>query len=344
MAAKKEVRLVINIEGMVQTCLDENGMDAIKMIIKSNDKISNFTILKRILEKNIKIEEADDDQNQDIRSIVENDICQYFLYGKNVASETISQLNGAINNKDKESIRSHAIALANEIIMNPFIHNPEHGIKRKSEAVKQISSDASDDALGTRTCTLEIDNAKLPSLKSIVSSTTERLERDNFFAISKLVESTSMKPLRNFSPIKEIESSYTLDELYTKTYENTDELLINHGIKLINEKIHAIRNTMFYSKLGLITIGQQVCKMFDSEEDLRIVLSISEHIAQILSKEQPLHEEQILHEEQPSTENDSKKLSRTQKIIILAGIVLFLIASALFIAYSRNTTKLNRVS
>ncbi|KAI5193236.1 hypothetical protein NEMIN01_2432 [Nematocida minor] len=285
----KEVKLMIDIKGIVETCQAMKSMDDIKAVIEYNDNIGRLAILKRMLEDNLRIENSPytGNENQYIIETVENEICQYFMYRyPRVISRLISKLNDAIKNEEDELIRSHAIALANEIVeLNPFIYNPEYGISRKSEAVEKIKSDVSNDKLGTRTCTLEINDAKFPSLKSMAEYAAESLNRDFSYFGSYSLLPMGMLFLNELTFVGEY---YTLDELYTNTCEGTDVLLVDYGRDLIHknyaeildivQKIMGMKNSMAQKQY----IIDQVNALFASKEDSKAVLSIIKNIGPIV--------------------------------------------------------------
>ncbi|KAI5189824.1 hypothetical protein NEMIN01_0687 [Nematocida minor] len=285
----KEVKLVINIKGIVEVCQAMKSMNDIKAAIKHKDNISQLTILKRLLKDNLRIENSpytNDDDNQYIIETAENEICQYFVYRYPVFPRAISELNDAIKNEEDESIRSHAIELANKIMeMNPLIYRIEHGISRKSEAVEEIKSDVSNDKLGTRTCTLEINDVKFPSLKRMAKYSTESLNRYVSQSISRSLDSENLLFLNESTPIGEY---HTLNELYTNTCEGTDVLLIEYGMDLIHKKYVEIRDIvqkvmeMKNSMDKKQYIIDQVNALFASKEDSKAVLSIIKNIGPIL--------------------------------------------------------------
>ncbi|KAI5193289.1 hypothetical protein NEMIN01_2450, partial [Nematocida minor] len=285
----REVKLVIDIKRIVEACLTMKSKNDMKADIECDNTVGRLAILKHMLKDNLKIEDSSysADDNQHIIEAVENDICQCFIYRY---PRVIIRLNNAINNKEKdEIIRSYAIELANELIeLNPLVYNPEHGINRKTETVEKIKSDTSDDALGTRTCTLEIDDEKFFNLKSMAEYTAKSLDRYVLYSVSYFIDSMGMLFLKLFPLIKEY---YTLDYLYAEKDEKTNLLLVDHGLGLIHKKYHKIREII--EKLKKVgkddeaqkqSIIDELKGLFDSEEDFKVVLSIIKNIRRILNE------------------------------------------------------------
>ncbi|KAI5193314.1 hypothetical protein NEMIN01_2470 [Nematocida minor] len=289
----KEVKLVIDIKGIVETCKAMKSIFGVKMAIECDNNVGRLAILKHMLKDNLKIEDSSysADDNQYIIKTAENEICQSFIYRYPVFPRIISKLNDAIKNEEKdEIIRSYAIELANELMeMNPLVYNPEHGISRKTEAVEKIKLDASDDTLGARTCTLEINDAMFPSLRSMADYTTESLNRDTFYHLSSSLQPTGMFLLKDFASAS-IKEYYTVYGLYTKRDEKTNLLLVNYGLYLIHENYFKILGIikkikkMNNDKAQKQSIIDQVNGLFASEEDFKVVFSVIENIESIIAE------------------------------------------------------------
>ncbi|KAI5193208.1 hypothetical protein NEMIN01_2413, partial [Nematocida minor] len=291
---RREVKLIINVEGIVQKCRDINSMEDMKEVVKYDDKLSHLAILKCILKDNLKIENSpySDEENQHILSILENDIYYYFLYHGFEASRVMFELRDELENKYDDLIRTRAISLVNELInSNKFIYNPDHGMNRKNEGVKFIKiNDGTDkNNLGTRTYTLEIDDAKLPDLKRIADFTEETLNRDNLRIASYYVRFKNILLLKDFVSIQDC---YTLEDLYTKKDEKTNMSLVDYGLDLIHKKYFEIRDLVEKAKEAnddeaqKQSIINQLNGLFPSEGDMRVFLSIIENSPKILNEKE----------------------------------------------------------
>ncbi|KAI5193290.1 hypothetical protein NEMIN01_2451 [Nematocida minor] len=284
-----EVKLLIDIEGMLNTCKEIKGMQDMRAAVENENSVGKLAVLKRILKNNLKIENSPytADDNQYILDIVENDFYQYALHIGHEGTAVVSELNRAIKKGEDAPIMSSFISLASEIIApNPFIYNPEHGIHRKDRKIEKIKADDGRAKLGSRTYTLEIDHAKFPDLKRAAQSAKERLDKQNFGYIPGLMDSVETGVLKNFAPLDKL---YTVHSLYTARDKETDALLVDHGVQLIQEKYDEVRDILkkieevedVNDRAQQESIAAQLNELYPSEEDLRAVVSTLENIEKI---------------------------------------------------------------
>ncbi|KAI5192960.1 hypothetical protein NEMIN01_2316 [Nematocida minor] len=264
---KREVKLKVNVEGIVKACQSSE----VKSMFRSKFPSERFfPMLKKILDKNLEIEgEYSEEEKEDILNIVKTRIYDCSVYHFS-ALDTDNLYYALEKENNDDFIKEKAIALINSIIgQNPAIYNPEHGVCRKNN-----SADAVGDDLSPITCTLEIDDAKFSNLKGMLHFTSEILDRKLLCSMS--FGCSLMDDLKVYLSGK---TYYTLDELYTSMYKNTDIPLVDYGLKLLFNKYQEMENIIKENKTegadaeNKQKIVKEISNLFISE-DLEIVLSI----------------------------------------------------------------------
>ncbi|KAI5191707.1 hypothetical protein NEMIN01_1640 [Nematocida minor] len=289
--SRREVKLKINMEGVLNACksIDKKCVEDVYTMYSYNTPLSFVKKLKVILSDNIKIEsEYSEEENKAVFDIIINDICQYLINAACGLGEITYKLCGALKyNNDKISKNMIAI-IANKLIKpNPLIYRPEHGINiqfDKNKPLENIDSDDENADLSTRTCTIEVDSTGFSSMESFLQASTERLDAYNLYYFSALDD---LKSIEDFEDLL-IEKHYTVNDLYDKTYKNTDVLLIDYGMRLICEKqkeieelnklIEEIECASDDKKKDSLVL--QIYKLF-SREDLEIIYSIINNLLDI---------------------------------------------------------------
>ncbi|KAI5192961.1 hypothetical protein NEMIN01_2317 [Nematocida minor] len=283
--AMKEVKLEINIEGILRECqsLDRNDIS-----ITSVEEINYMNILKRILKDNLKIEskELSEEKKETILKIIKNDICQHLTYSLN--EDYMTQfMSYKLLSGVEEKFKYAFTFLANTLINpNPLIYNSEHGINRQFDMHGKIDSvDLSNGELdlSTKTCTLMVDDT---NLENILQLTSECLDRENAYSVLSLMRLLNMNLFRKYTSVK---GCYSLDDLYTK--EENKVPLIDYGLKLIYEKYHLIERLIKYIKEmespsnnnKVQDIPEKLSKLFKKEE-LEVVFSILNNEGGIIYK------------------------------------------------------------
>ncbi|KAI5193206.1 hypothetical protein NEMIN01_2411 [Nematocida minor] len=281
----KEAKLKINAERIVQSCRIASRI--YDMSYMSSDRVKYHTLLKAILEKNLEIESEhlSKKEKQEVLSMIENNICQYLLFTR-FGCSSVEKLHEVLESKNDKMIEAHAICLANEIIQpNLQIYSPGHGIHRQTgegEKVELIKFGGGD--LRTRTCTLQIDDTKFSGLENAARFASESLDRELFFNFSISMQMMGIEILKNHMPV---ETPYTLDQLYSDRHENTDVLLIDHGLRLIRDKYAAIEHLVDLVKriekmpnCDTKNLQREITSVLKKEE-LKLVISITENLGAI---------------------------------------------------------------
>ncbi|KAI5189825.1 hypothetical protein NEMIN01_0688 [Nematocida minor] len=287
----KEAKLKINVEGILDACQSSKTMKDMYKAREFGSDLANLTVLKNILDRNMEIESENysEEEREILLNTIKNNIYKYFMYTDH-RKETICDLQRALNSENRKIIKSAVIPLIKRLgAPNILIYNPEHGIRM------QIDMDETPESIGlidpdisTRTYTLEIDNTKFASLESLNWSSSESLCREFFCLTKNLYNLGSVNALKKYTSEKEY---YTLDELYTKTYEGTDVSLIDYGLNLILEKyyetavlikkakeIEANFNINTYNE-----IKAEIKELF-VQEDLKIAISTINSFEEILEE------------------------------------------------------------
>ncbi|KAI5192620.1 hypothetical protein NEMIN01_2119 [Nematocida minor] len=280
----REVKLKIDAEGIVKAALCIKNMKNMDKVVASCDRVSYLAILKNILDRNIRIEsEHKDGKEKTILDIVKNDIYQCFTHNEYMAPSA-NNLHYALKHGNDRSIRQETIYLINDLITpNTLIYSPEHGIYiqvDRNEPLESIDSQDDNADLSTRTYTLQVDDE---NLENVLQITSENLDRQNLCYLSILPDLKYMAAIKKYSSVEEF---YTLDELYTLTKDGVP--LVDYGLRLIHEKYHdivelvdLIEEVKVISNKPQDTIKKEVSELFTTEEDLRIAISISNHVEQI---------------------------------------------------------------
>ncbi|KAI5192377.1 hypothetical protein NEMIN01_1991 [Nematocida minor] len=283
----REVKLKINVEGILNECKSINGTDNIDFYITAGTKPRYSIMLERIFNGNLEIEgKHSDKENEMLLNIVKNRFYQS-LVDNNHQALGMHYLYDALKGRHDRSIAHEAISLANDLIkINPFIYNPKYGVTRKygtDGPIKSIDPDDESADLSARTCTLEIDDADFLNLKSLMRLTSESLNRQNLDYIAVLVGSVDMDVLKKYSSIK---SYYTLEELYDLGKDGMP--LADYGLNLIYEKYYRIEELIGllkdmenkYSEPKDITA--KVDEIFaHKKDDLKIIISVASSLKKI---------------------------------------------------------------
>ncbi|KAI5193016.1 hypothetical protein NEMIN01_2360, partial [Nematocida minor] len=135
--AMKEVKLTINVEGILKKC---QSMDRNDASITSVRTISHMNMLKRIIKNNLKIEskELSEQKKETILKIIKNNIFQHLTYSLNEDS-TMRTMVYELLSGDEEDVKCVFISLANTLINpDPLIYNPEHGINRQFDTHRKM--------------------------------------------------------------------------------------------------------------------------------------------------------------------------------------------------------------
>ncbi|KAI5191929.1 hypothetical protein NEMIN01_1747 [Nematocida minor] len=277
----KEAKLKIDIDGIIKACKSINSADAMKEYVAGENKISHLFILKYILKDNLKIEsdEHSEEEREDILDIVKNNIYRYFI-DATYEVEDMDKLHEALKTGKSAPIESEAISLIDKFVKpNPFIYSAKHGIRRKNNTDEDESTDPS-----TRTYTLEIDDANTPpNLKSLARFTSAGIDGLFLNYIFNLLLQ-SARVLKNYS---DDSTYYTLDKLYSTTYEDTGVPLVDYGLSLFCEKYYKIAELvekireMETNKASREDIVGKIRKVL-SPEELSLLFSIKNDIPKIV--------------------------------------------------------------
>ncbi|KAI5192047.1 hypothetical protein NEMIN01_1795 [Nematocida minor] len=285
--ARREVKLKIDMEGVLNACksIDKNYIEGIGDMYDFDNLLRFLKKLKVILSDNIKIEsEYSEEENKAVLDIIINDICQY-LIDTQYGLETIRGLCFALKNNNDKMSKNMIVIISNELIKpNSLIYRPEHGINMqfdKDKPLENIDPDDENADLSTRTYTLEIDSTGFSSMESFLQASAVRVDIYNLYYFSALADLKSMDDFE----VSLIEKHYSLSDLYTKTYKNTDVLLIDYGTRLVYEKqkeieelnklIKEMERTSDDKKKNDLIL--QIHKLF-SREDLGIIYSIRNNL------------------------------------------------------------------
>ncbi|KAI5189866.1 hypothetical protein NEMIN01_0729 [Nematocida minor] len=289
---RREVKLKVDMEGVLNACksIDKECVeDVYTMYYSSSDTLLRFVKkLKVILSNNIKIESKySEEENKAVLDIIMNDICQYLINAACGLGEITYKLCIALKNSNDKISKKMIAIIANDLIKpNSFIYRPEHGINMqfdKDKPLENIDPDDENADLSVRTYTLEVDSTGFTSMESFLQASAERLDAYNLYYFSALDDLN----FTNDSNLL-IEKYYSLSELYTKTYKNTDVLLIDYGTRLVYEKqkeieelnklIEEINCTSDDKKKDSLIL--QIYKLF-SRKDLGIIYSIINNLRDI---------------------------------------------------------------
>ncbi|KAI5192116.1 hypothetical protein NEMIN01_1812 [Nematocida minor] len=289
----KEVKLKINVSKIVQSCKLINTEES-DVRIKSNEPVEYLAILKSIISESLEIESStcSKKEKEDVLNTIKNNIYRYFAYNDYRRPDVMHNLHFALSIRDTATIEYETIRLLNELIMpNPFIYNPNHGIRRKNankERPENITLFSKiPDSLCTRAYTLEIDDRNSSSLESMLHFASESLDRENFRDISNSLNLRNIKFLKEYSSIEEL---YSLDKLYATPYKDTCVPLVDYGLKLIHTNYNEILDLMKmireikYSDANNNSpedIVKKISSLFASEEDLKIVISVGNNLEKI---------------------------------------------------------------
>ncbi|KAI5192918.1 hypothetical protein NEMIN01_2288 [Nematocida minor] len=292
----REVKLKVNVEGIVKSALSIKNKYDQEFYNTSSEQLRHLTILKDIFDgNNLEIEsDHSEEEKKVILDTLRKDIYLYFIEnGYQVPS--MQYLYSVLKGGRDASIRSEAILLANHLIkQNPFIYRPDHGICRKSvagELFDDINPENAAPDLSTRTYTLEIDATKFVNLRSLMEANAESLSRQNYLYVDTAARFKGIDVLKKHVHLRKF---YTLDDLYTKEYEDTKTSLLDYGLELICRKYHDIEKLseeieepkIIYKGLQ-DDIADKINKVFVQEE-LEIVIPILDDIKKI-GYEKSLH-------------------------------------------------------
>ncbi|KAI5188988.1 hypothetical protein NEMIN01_0252 [Nematocida minor] len=292
----KEIRLKINVEGIVQACQHFSSKDS-KVHTINHTYIDYSVVLEDILCRNLEIESGllTGEEKKAVLDIIKNDMHQHFIYNECMV-HIIRNLYFSLVNKESRYIRNSSVHLINEVIKpNTLIYKPEHGIHRKHDKNKEPEKidpyDASAD-LSPRVYTLEVGDTQNPlGLESMLQSASESLYRDIFCYVPSLVYLLGMHALENYTHTRE---RYTLDELYTLTHKETGASLVDYGLRLIHDKYYEISDLIWLTTaVKSISNDPQVVAEQINEvlgpEDLKIVFSIGAYLKEIAYEKRVLN-------------------------------------------------------
>ncbi|KAI5192998.1 hypothetical protein NEMIN01_2342 [Nematocida minor] len=313
----KKVKLIVNVKELFEACNAIIAPDS-KVVLEHKGYLETINILKNIFSSGgLKIESVKypwfslfkfnlfsteskrytDREKEAILDIIKNNIYEYYTYN---VYKSIGYLHEALKCKDETAIKSQFIDLINDIIrQTPLIYNPEQGVHMqfdRDKALEDVLLPDRDIDLSTREYILEIDDTKFLNLESLRDSVIESRDRKMFHYITKNSIEDSMRKLDMdiFKKYSFKKKYYTLDELYTKKYENTNELLIDYGLKLIHEKYHKIAELIeLVREIKIISnnpqdIVEEIYKVFTAEE-LLLAISIKNNLKKI-SHEKYIHD------------------------------------------------------
>ncbi|KAI5193338.1 hypothetical protein NEMIN01_2486 [Nematocida minor] len=294
----KKVKLIVNLKKLFEACNAIIAPDS-KVVLEHEGYLEELSILKNIFSGGglkIESEHCTDKEKEAILDIIKNNIYKYYTYN---GYSSIGCLYEALKSKDEGLIKHQFIDLINDIIrQNPLIYNPEQGVHMqfdRDKALEDVLLPDRDIDLSTREYTLEIDDSKFLNLESLRDSVVESRDRKMLDYITKNSIEDSMHKLnmdifKKYSFKKEY---YTLDELYTKKYENTNELLIDYGLKLIHEKHYKIAELIeLIKEIKIISNNPQdivevIYELF-TEDELLLAISIKDNLKEI-SHEKYIH-------------------------------------------------------
>ncbi|KAI5193072.1 hypothetical protein NEMIN01_2400 [Nematocida minor] len=280
----KEVKLSIDIRGMLQACLTFKSTDK---ILKYNTSNCYADILSHLFDNNIKIDSENSNLKNNVLAIIRNRTYQHIMVNQN-AREIMSKLHTALKAGDKDIARSECISLANELVKpNTLIYSPEYGIHRqpgKNGVLENIAQADGINDLSSRTYTLQIDDTKSSGLEGLVESTKENMDEDFLSHTIDLIElkKEDTNILKKYAQTQE---KYNLEELYNSEDNNT--ALVDSGLSFISEKYADIIDLIEKLK-HMETVPstrpeviREFKKVFTTEEDLKIFFSIVDNIQEI---------------------------------------------------------------
>ncbi|KAI5193070.1 hypothetical protein NEMIN01_2398 [Nematocida minor] len=304
----REVKLKVDLDGMTRACRSFIHIPGMKKVIELNDDVCYLSILRHIFDGTMTIENVQDSgretdqctekEREYILNTIKNNIYKHFVYDVD-REGPMHWLYTVIKYGGDRLAEFKPICIMNEVIAPPntFIYNPEHGIRRKhgmNEAVDNIEPDHESAGLGTREYTLEIDDTKFESLKSLFWFTAGNLEREFLYCRFNFELLSKISILKKFLAD---ETFYTLDELYTKKHESANVALVDYGLNFILEKALEIRDLLEEAEEEesaytiSVQIIEKVSKVF-TEEDLKIAISIFNNIEDIYFERQ-MHDQMI---------------------------------------------------
>ncbi|KAI5192959.1 hypothetical protein NEMIN01_2315 [Nematocida minor] len=284
----RKVELKVNLGGMLQAYQSIDTSQPNDVFNKYDEKVAFLSILRDIFTKNLEIEsdELSGEEKEKILKVIKNRLYTYFIDNA-YQVDAIYDLCDAIKSKKNKVVKTEFIHLVNDMIKpNSLIYDPEYGIHRqiKNEAVEHMLSDDKNPNLTTRTYTLEIDDAKFSNLDGLLQFTAESLENLflGYVTVSRIA--LSLRILKEHSGIK---TFYTAEELYAKTKE-TGVPLVDYGLQFVQKNhqklcslFQEIRKRKMDSGDNSKDIAKKIRKVFTKEEDLKIVISIANHLGDI---------------------------------------------------------------
>ncbi|KAI5192963.1 hypothetical protein NEMIN01_2319 [Nematocida minor] len=296
----REVKLKINVD---ETIKDLQSSKTINSMFKGADfnyEASQLIIIEKIFE-NIEIENAQHDGNKEnsqyskkeketVLEIIKKKVCKYFMYQEAKNAKSIHNMQKELKARNTDGIRNECINLINKIAeKNLFIYSPEHGIDMQIDRHKKkekINIPNSATSIGTRTCTLQIDDTKFSNLESLLEYFEESIYREFLYDnVFNTFGQESIDILRSFLPIEEY---HTLNELYTEKYEKTDVLLIDYTLALIKKKYYKIKELAEKIKKEKANPDSELYSAIETEikntfrdEELKALFSFKKHIETI---------------------------------------------------------------
>ncbi|KAI5193041.1 hypothetical protein NEMIN01_2379 [Nematocida minor] len=293
MGHMKEVKLKINVEGMLEACKDISAEES-EALLKFDTPKSHVVILDRMFKDNLEIEGGPDsnEEKENILYIFKKRLFQYFTYNL-YGHAVMEMLYAALRAKKDVLIEVRLAALIGDIISsNSLIYSPGNGIympSGKNEPAEGILRPDNSLDLRSRTYTLEIDTAKISKMEGFLCYKSEILNRDFFEYIAKTLDIRGMD-IGKFGKYLPEETCHPLDELYATPYENSSMPLVDYGLTLIHEKYYEIKDILEKIKIRELNndnsdseeISGQINELFPFEEDLKIVFSIGKHLQKII--------------------------------------------------------------
>ncbi|KAI5193361.1 hypothetical protein NEMIN01_2500, partial [Nematocida minor] len=187
----KEVKLVIDLEGILKAYNTIDSAYDMKELFGSHGYLYYITILRHLLDKNIRIESElySDEEKKFMEDAIKNRMYEHFMYNDSKDDDaTMFKLEKSLRySRNNPNYNNTPTRLLNDLMEpNIFIYNAEQGINMQYDMNKAVESLGIDDVnsnLGTREYTLKIDDTKFMNLESLYWSTSMSLSRE-FFCVS----------------------------------------------------------------------------------------------------------------------------------------------------------------
>ncbi|KAI5193334.1 hypothetical protein NEMIN01_2482, partial [Nematocida minor] len=321
----KEVKLVIDLEGILKAYSTIDSEYDMKELFRSHDDLCYITILRHVLDKNIKIESElySDEEKKFLENAIKNRMYEYFMFNDSKDDDATMHIlqRSLSHSRNNPQYNNKPTRLLDDLMEpNIFIYNAEQGINMQydmSKAVERLEIDDVNASLGTREYTLKIDDTKFTNLESLYRSTSMRLSREFFCSSENLRDLVDMNVLKKYFPEEE---DYSLYKLYNTKHEKTNLPLVDYGLCLIFEKLSEIRALVkeikaaeaASDKNALNEINAKIRKSF-SPGDLGIAVSVYNNI-EYITCEKEIHNssikalEYMINSEKVLEEKDGQKI------------------------------------